>query len=210
MINSKTGEHMSTKFYIYAYLRSKDSAIAKAGTPYYIGKGCGNRAYAKHSFTIPEKNRIIFIENNLTEIGALALERRLISWWGRKDLNTGILLNRTEGGESPIMDEYKKKYLSNINIGKVLSAETCLKMSKTRSGKKRPELSNRGRTEKELNNLKSMTEKRKLQVEIYGIKYDSITDAANKLDIQNETLRYRCRSTGFPDYKILGDLKCHA
>jgi hypothetical protein len=26
-------------FYIYAYIRSKDSITAEAGTPYYIGKG---------------------------------------------------------------------------------------------------------------------------------------------------------------------------
>lgn len=26
------------KYYVYAYVRSKDSKTAKAGTPYYIGK----------------------------------------------------------------------------------------------------------------------------------------------------------------------------
>ena len=26
-------------YYVYAYLRSKDSTIAPKGTPYYIGKG---------------------------------------------------------------------------------------------------------------------------------------------------------------------------
>jgi hypothetical protein len=201
---------VSLRFYVYAYIRNKDSATAKAGTPYYIGKGTGNRAYSKHAFAIPDKSRIIFLETNLTEVGALAIERRLIAWWGRKDIETGILLNRTEGGDSPKMDEYKKLHLSIINTGKILKEETCLKMSRTRLGKKRPDLSSRNRSAKELANLISMTEKVKLKVEIYGITYSSMTEAANAIHIHHETLRYRCRAKGFPDYKILGEVKCHA
>ena len=82
-------------FYTYSYLRKSD------GTPYYVGKGRGKRVYdSSHNVKVPDdKDRIIFLKQNLTEEEAFNHEKYMIAVLGRKDLGTGILRNMSDGGE---------------------------------------------------------------------------------------------------------------
>jgi general stress protein YciG len=81
-------------YYTYAYLREDK-------TPYYIGKGTENRIYSTNRRVKPpkDKSRIIFLKQNLTEEEAFKHEVYMIAVFGRKDNGTGILRNRTDGGE---------------------------------------------------------------------------------------------------------------
>ena len=125
-------------YYVYAYIRSHDSSNAKAGSPYYIGKGVGNRAWdRRHRIPIPKDNKyILILSYNLTDIGALALERRLIRWYGRIDCSTGILHNLTDGGDGSGRSEITKQKLRVANLGKVLTQEHVEKIRRSNTGKR--------------------------------------------------------------------------
>lgn len=115
------------RFYVYAYLRSKDSVTAKAGTPYYIGKGCNRRMFERHIVSKPSKENIVILFDSLLEIGAFILERNLIRWFGRKDIKTGILHNRTDGGDGAsgrIVLPISKKKSSIANSGQKRTEKT--------------------------------------------------------------------------------------
>lgn len=81
-------------FYTYVWLR-------KDGTPYYIGKGHGDRAYRhdRPNARRPRDRSRIVTQVWPDESTAFEAERLLIARFGRKDNGTGILRNLTDGGE---------------------------------------------------------------------------------------------------------------
>jgi len=119
------------RFYTYAYLREDK-------TPYYIGKGSGNRIYRKEGRPCnkpKDKTKIIFLKQNLTEEEAFRHEKYMIAVFGRKDLWTGILHNRTDGGEghsNPSLETIEKR-VKHLR-GKLRSEETKQKISNAKKG----------------------------------------------------------------------------
>lgn len=141
---------MNKIYYVYGYFRDN-------GAPYYIGKGKGNRAFQSHkNHQPPHHNNIKILNECLSEQEAYNLEIALIAEFGRKDLGTGILINKTDGGDGvssntmlgntnargnkgkPKSDVHKEK-ISKANKGKPKSDQQKLKQSLAMTGRKQTE-----------------------------------------------------------------------
>ena len=120
-------------FYVYEYLRED-------GTPYYVGKGKGSRAFHRYNRFVatPVPERIVFRAQNMTEPDALQAEMLLIRLYGRKDNGTGILRNLTDGGEGLagyLMSEQQRKLLSERMKGHIHTPEHCRNISLAKKGR---------------------------------------------------------------------------
>jgi len=145
------------KYYTYAYLREDR-------TPYYIGKGTGNRIYSTWRRNNPpkDKSRIIFLKQNLTEEEAFKHEIYMIAVFGRKDLGTGILRNLTDGGEGSsgvVISEETRRKISETSKGRTLSEEHKRKLIEANKGKTHSEESKRKMSEAHKNPSKETKRK---------------------------------------------------
>ena len=90
------------KYYVYVHYRPGDDI------PFYIGKGCGNRAWSKFGRKNPLWHNIVkknggfdtrLLLENLEKTTALRMEAMYINAYGRRDQGKGPLANLTDGGE---------------------------------------------------------------------------------------------------------------
>ncbi len=187
------------RFYTYAYLRED-------GTPYYIGKGKGRRLYKKGKGEVgkpTDKSRIIYLKQNITEDEAIKHEIYMIAVFGRKDLGTGILRNKTNGGdgvsgykpdEEMCLSISKRMKGNQLAKGHTHSLETREKISKANKGitipeerKKRISLAHIGKT---------ISEKTKQKLREHNVKYlYEITSPEGEIYTTNN-LNYFCKSNG--------------
>jgi len=105
------------QFYSYLWLRED-------GTPYYVGKGSGNRAFVRgsHHCSPPKDKSRILIFPMLNEAEAIESEIAIITLFGRKDLGIGCLRNFTDGGDGLSGFRHADKtrqHLREVNLGKV-------------------------------------------------------------------------------------------
>lgn len=106
-------------FYTYLWMREN-------GTPYYVGKGTRNRAYKNDGYRSvkkPKHDSRILVQHWGSEEEAFSMEKFWISLFGRKDVGTGILRNRTDGGDGPSGYKHSEKDLEKASkrmLGKKL------------------------------------------------------------------------------------------
>jgi hypothetical protein len=128
-------------FVVYAYCR-------KNGTFYYIGKGQPTRPFVKRRKGVnrpKDRSKILILHQNLSENTAFDYERKLILFYGRKDLGTGLLRNRTDGGEGASgwiisKTERERRTKENYFLGRRFIGE-----SNPMYGKERPDLAVRNK-----------------------------------------------------------------
>ena len=116
-------------FYTYLWLRED-------GTPYYVGKGTGDRAFRKRKLHNPPTHENILIQDYPDEASAFAAEKFLIALYGRKNIGTGCLWNLTDGGEGTSGAVYSVRSRERISyVARNRSPEHRTKLGAAHRGK---------------------------------------------------------------------------
>jgi hypothetical protein len=167
------------KFYVYAWLRPD-------GTPFYIGKGCGRRAWIQncHLQKVPSGHLVRILASDLSDAEAIEWEMALIAILGRKDLGTGCLRNLTDGGEGRMgfkTSEETKKKISTSNKGKLL-------------GRKQDQIHKTRRAEARKQRLR-------WQHDVFGDRYCSASDLISEFGNLSRAGLSRIKTGVYQEYK---------
>lgn len=106
------------------------------GTPYYVGKGSGDRAFEQHarrtfcSVLRPSDRSRILIFPQDSEADALESERELIALFGRE-----TLLNRNDGG-SRFSDTHSKETKIKIGLANIRNTAMRRRCEMAATGRK--------------------------------------------------------------------------
>jgi len=128
--------------FVYCYLRAD-------GRPYYVGiASTAVRPFERHGCGVPRKTpeRVRLMRSELTWEEAGRWEQFYIARYGRKDVGTGILRNRTDGGDGILgyvhTEEAKRRIRQNNKkesyphlVGRPVSAETRKAIADAQRGK---------------------------------------------------------------------------
>jgi len=107
---------MNKDFVVYLHRKKSDNSV------FYVGAGTKERPFKKSRSE--EWKRIVYedglvveiVKENLTKNESFDLEKELILFYGRIDLNTGCLINCSEGGSgcSGISEESRQKKIKAL------------------------------------------------------------------------------------------------
>lgn len=197
---------MKSNYYVYMYLRTKESNNGAMGSPYYIGKGKGDRF--KHLTgdaikPLNDNSNVRFLCENLSEDDAFMWEVFWIAEFGRIDLGTGCLRNRTDGGEgtsgiSNTLRKKKQEFMFGPNnpmynkdsIDKLKKSLTGRKLTQETKDKIRKTLQGNIVTEEARQNL-SKALKGKIKKKSPCMHCSKLVDAGNMKQHHGDRCKYR-------------------
>lgn len=177
------------KYYVYSHKKEN-------GELFYIGMGSGKRAYKKDTrstFWKRTYNKYGLIVNilfsGLTKKEAYQIEEYLIRYYGRRNLNTGSLVNLTNGGEG--------------DFGYKPTIETLRLRSKILKGKKQSIESNIKRSITLINNRSISKVCKKIIDTETNIVYSSVVEVSEVFNISYSSLKKKLNGCRYNDTKFL-------
>jgi hypothetical protein len=182
--------------YIYKHIRKDTNEV------FYIGMGITKKRYYQKDKRSKHWNRIVnkvgfdyeIIENNLSWDEACHREKYWIKFYGRIDLNEGLLINKTNGGDGTSgykLSQNHKEKISKANSGKIRSNLTKNKLKIAHTGKLHTKY-----TKDKMSNTRLLIGNTNPGKSIIGdgVIYNTTVEAAKSLNIKPQSIFYRLNS----------------